>query len=476
MATPDLAAPEQGPALRRHPGREILEAALRRPLLVGLAAAASLLCALTVACLLPPRYRASSVVQAEWDEEDASVRRMAADGTRGFEAVRQRALGRPALERVLKEEDPYRATRGVALPPAEQLEKLRAATRVQSRGANELLIECEHADPAKAALVSSRLASLLIENTEIERAKRAQANPSLLAARLADARKATEAALAALRATSEARSGAATGEAGTVGARQEQLQAEKSSVAAALSAARVRAEGLREAIREQAQPPAPQGNASAEIARLRAERTELRRRYTDEHPDVEALARRIRRLEASTSTSVMPAPGPPVEALAGELRQVEDEIETLSRKNDGLDTEIARLTSGGPSRMGSRSAPDQGRDLVALNSEFERTQKAYAALQDEVAAAEVAWRLSPGALPRLRVVRLARVPAAPFFPNRLLFGLVGLALGVALGASMAVATERRDPTVRGPDDLRRLLPQPLLAEIPLVRARSPRRG
>jgi capsular polysaccharide biosynthesis protein len=77
--------------------------------------------------------------------------------------------------------------------------------------------------------------------------------------------------------------------------------------------------------------------------------------------------------------------------------------------------------------------------------------------------------LGLGALPRFESLGEARVPERPYFPNRLLFGLAGLVLGVAAGLGAALVAERRDPSVKGPEDLEELLPERLLAVIPLVR-------
>jgi capsular polysaccharide biosynthesis protein len=63
------------------------------------------------------------------------------------------------------------------------------------------------------------------------------------------------------------------------------------------------------------------------------------------------------------------------------------------------------------------------------------------------------------------------VPSEPYFPNRPLFALVGLGIGLFLGWVTAVAFELRDHTVKSAEDLQALLPQTLLAEIPLVRVR-----
>jgi uncharacterized protein involved in exopolysaccharide biosynthesis len=455
---------------------DCLQSALRRPLLVCLPALVATLCALTVAFLLPARYRAAALVQVEWEPEAEGGKPPASVDLagRGLEAVRGRILGSATIERVLRDLGPYRAATGESGPSTESPEAALAAVSVKPRGEDAFVIEYEHRDPARAALVSNRLASLLAEEAESERAKRGQADPALSEARLGEARKLLDDALEALRRRREAGSAAAPDESAT--AQRERLEAARRSVATALEVARARSERLRRAIAVEIRPPVAPGGAAAELDRLRAERLELLKRYTEEHPDVVALTVRIRRLEADVSPSAVPAPGAKNDALKAELGRVEAEIETLGRRSDALDAEIAGLASRAPAAGRLPPAADPGQELETLAGNVERAQAAYAALQEEQSAAEAAWRLSSGTLPRLRVLQVAPVPTRPYFPNRLAFGLVGLALGLAAGLGAALVAERRDPSVKGAEDLRALLPQPLLAEIPRVRVpRSSRR-
>jgi succinoglycan biosynthesis transport protein ExoP len=429
------------------------------------------LVAFVAALELPLRYRASALVQAEWEKTaEEALRRIGLDvSNRGLLVVRERVLSRLAIERVLQEVSPGRGRADGTRPVSAQIQAIRAAVSVKALGTNVFRIEYVSGDAGSAALVPNRLARLLIEATESDRVKRAQTDPATLEVRLAEARKSMDAALAALR-----RRGAAPGdsavESGSAPAERARLEAERRTVSVALSAAEARAGRLRQAIEGQVARPAAEGGGTAELARLRAERDELRKRYTEAHPDIVALTVRIRRLEAQVEPSTtLPPASPTAEALAAELAQVEAEIKTLRRRRDELAAAIANLVSRGRASPGARPPSAPERDLEVLTRDFEQAQAAYLALRDEQLAAETEWRLAPGAPPRFQILQQAQVPERPYFPNRLLFALTGLALGLALGLSAALVAERRDPSVKGPEDLRDLLPEPLLAEIPLVR-------
>jgi uncharacterized protein involved in exopolysaccharide biosynthesis len=286
----------------------------------------ALLAAVAVAFLLPQRYRASALIQAVWESEaDAALQRMKGEGAdRRLRAVRGRVLSRSVIERVVKEVKPYGTGAGEDSPLAEQIEATLAAVSVEPRGTDAFIIQYVHDDPTRAALVANRVANLLVEESERERAARSQSSPALLEAHLGDERRALERAGEALR-------------------------------------------------------------------RRRAKRA-----------------------------------APPAE------------------------------------------------DLDRLARDYDEAYTAYLALQDEWRAAETAARVGGGAAARFTVVRPASIPPRPYYPNRVLFALIGLALGLTLSLGAALVAESRDRSVKGPEDLQEILPYPLLAQLPLVR--TPRFG
>jgi uncharacterized protein involved in exopolysaccharide biosynthesis len=85
--------------------------------------------------------------------------------------------------------------------------------------------------------------------------------------------------------------------------------------------------------------------------------------------------------------------------------------------------------------------------------------------------AEAAVR-GPGV--RFKLLGAAAIPPAPEAPSPLAFGLVGALLGLTLGLVAALVAEHRDASVKGPEDLERILPVPLLAALPELRVRDPK--
>jgi len=87
-------------------------------------------------------------------------------------------------------------------------------------------------------------------------------------------------------------------------------------------------------------------------------------------------------------------------------------------------------------------------------------------------ATKAAARPTRAPIVRFELLTPASVPAAPESPDPVLFGLAGALLGLLLGLFAAVVAEHRDRSVKGPEDLDDILPVPLLATLPEVRARD----
>ncbi len=205
-----------------------------------------------------------------------------------------------------------------------------------------------------------------------------------------------------------------------------------------------------------------------ELNRLRDDLAALRARYTDQHPDVETLRRRIARLEAAEAGATpAPAPTPPVET-GEEIRLAEEELAALAEQRALLESRMARLASvpvspdrGEPSLLERRYAELQDR-YVTLEQQREQ------ALQGEV-------RARSRSSARFHVLDAARPPETPYFPSFPLFAAAGTLLGLLAGALGVVAAEGLAPSITTPEDVEEILGSPLLAEIPMTRAGGPLR-
>jgi hypothetical protein len=147
---------------------------------------------------------------------------------------------------------------------------------------------------------------------------------------------------------------------------------------------------------------------------------------------------------------------------------VDQEIAALEQRIQTIDSERLRLLHD------TGSSPPREPTIGSLFAEYEAAQASYSALLGELERAEVVSRIQ-GPLARFEIVQRAEIPQAPYFPDRRLFALAGLVLGVILSLGLVLVAESRDPSIKGPEGLQETLPYSILAQIPLVEVRRSER-
>ena len=414
---------------RRHP----LAPLRLRPWLVGLGAVVGLGAGVAAAVVVPPRYRASATLSLEVEAATAAALPPAV-------ATERLLLRVPGIRDRLEQA------------------RLAASVEVSATGADRIQVGCVDGSPARAAEIANRLADVLVAPPKAEAAGLAPVDPAALEARLAAARHAVEQTTAQLTRLREATDEGA--DAATRAAALQRLRGELAAVTDGLARARGRSEQLRGA-----QEPEP--TPDPELASLRRQLESLRTRYTDQHPDVQAVLRRMRELEGAAARATPDASTPD----AGERQRADAEVTRLEARQAALEAEIARALAPVP-RAGTA---EHDRRLTLLTRERERLQEDYLALVKEQAAQQealVAARTRPAEV--FRLVAPATPPQQPFFPSAPAFAGWGLLAGLLLGVAAAFVAEARDGSVRSAEELERLLGRPLLAAIPLVTSRERR--
>lgn len=450
---------------------QYLEAPLRRPMLTVAPVVLVAITAVAGSFLLAPRYRSTTLLHVRRDDVPEAIRRRESteSADKRVQALRQQLLDRQLVERALHGSSDHEPAEGER-PPAlgEQVDVARAATEIRVQGDEVLRVTYAHHKADEAARFLNRLVSLLVEDAESKHRVRAEAER--LEAALVEARQALVAKEAAVKRLREPHLDGPAVETAPEPVTLSPTTTETAAMADALA----RAAELRRLVeaedQEQAQVPS---RHSAELTELRGRLVALRQRYTDEHPDVEALVRRIRRLEAAAAA---PSRGESAEAAPSPARvalgETEAEIARLEQKQATLEA-----ASAARAPVDRRGKPLRRDDAVRrATSDLGRERESYREALEKWQVAETERGLLAGRGDRFEVVAPARVPEAPFSPNRPLFAFFGLALGLALGLGAAVVAEFRDRSIRGPEDLEETLALPIIAVIPRVRGGRRRRG
>ena len=207
----------------------------------------------------------------------------------------------------------------------------------------------------------------------------------------------------------------------------------------------------------------------SQIARLKAQLTELESRYTDKHPAIQQVREEIAKAEKLKS-EVQTGKGSddsglPVSRGVAEIRsQLKGaELEIQNRKR-----EIASITSemeGYQKRLADTPLREQ--QLAELTQEYNQSRDNYEALlakKNGSALATDMERAQQGE--QFTLLDPPTWPSSPYFPNRLLTTLVGLVGGVMAALAFAFIRELHDNHIHADAEVSQIAKAPILVAIP----------
>jgi protein tyrosine kinase modulator len=210
--------------------------------------------------------------------------------------------------------------------------------------------------------------------------------------------------------------------------------------------------------------PAPQG-PRAELERARAKLRDLRLRYRDSYPDVQALLQeqasleKAVREEAAASAGIAAGPGDKTASTATPAANTDPTLVTEKEKVASLKQQIALtdreiedlekrrervLRDVGAVQGRMNKLPMREQQLASLTRDYEASKANYKSLLDKKLAAEMAanmerWQKAE----RFVMLDVARVPEKPASPNRPVFMAGGILLSLGLAAGIAFLLETR---------------------------------
>jgi polysaccharide chain length determinant protein (PEP-CTERM system associated) len=229
-----------------------------------------------------------------------------------------------------------------------------------------------------------------------------------------------------------------------------------------------------------------------QLLKLKGHLEDLRMKYTEKHPDIlivkkrmAELERRLRVLESEREleVAVSDLPAPKIEAsradrsaarlsphykeVEKQLVVVEMEIKRLREDEEKIKSSMARYTH----RLESTWNREPG--LALLTRDYQNTKEAYQTLLKkslEAQQAENLERRQKGE--QFKVIDPARVPEKPFKPNIPKILLYGFLLGTGLGFAVAFFREQMDRSFRDAEDLETTMGYRVLANIPKIERKA----
>ncbi len=230
-----------------------------------------------------------------------------------------------------------------------------------------------------------------------------------------------------------------------------------------------------------------------QLEQLKNQLAELQTKYTEKHPDIQIVKKRISELEAKiererseknleeqVTVSTLPPPvietkkeggneksalklNPRYKEMESQLIATELEIGRLREEEAKVNAQIGKY------RERIENTPMRELAMAQLMRDYQNTREIYQTLlkkSEEAQQAENLERRQKGE--QFKVIDPARVPEKPFRPDIPKILLFGLFIGMASGFGLAFFKEQTDRSFRDAEDLEATLGFKVLANIPKI--------
>jgi len=223
-------------------------------------------------------------------------------------------------------------------------------------------------------------------------------------------------------------------------------------------------------------PSSAQNNASPTVAvdvggtyenkkdKLKRELEDLRAKYTDNHPDVIDMKKKLADLEKNRDTYDNDVKKDPrYKELKNELTATSLEIKRLQDESASISAQVNKYVG----RIEQTPAREQ--DMAGLLREYESTKATYETLLNKSQGAQQAENLEKRQKgEQFKVIDPARVPEEPFSPEVPKILLISLFAGLASGLALAFIREQMDRSFHDAADVEISLGIKVLATIPKI--------
>jgi polysaccharide chain length determinant protein (PEP-CTERM system associated) len=463
---------------------DLIKSVARRPLWFLLPVVLCVAAAWGIVRLLPPVYRASTLVMVEKQKvpSDYVKATVTSDIDERLKTIEQQITNRDNLERIIDEMKLYPELR--SQPLDKTVQQMRERDLAVQRQGDVFRIYFKSLDPRMAAAVANRIAELFIQENLRLRENQAQGTSSFLESELAQTKAKLELQESKIAVFKQQYMGQLPEQRDTNLQGVTQLQSKLEINMDALDKAETRKIILQRQVAELQQMPSasplvvparPSGPAApTRLDQLRAELVELQSRYTDRHPDVIRTRNEIARLEelqrsappeSPEETADTPAPAKPRvdPGLRAQVDAVDMEISSLKAERQRTLDDIARYQA----RL--ESVPRVEQDLLSLTRDYDNIKRSYDELLDKRIEARLAENLEKSRQgEQFTILEKAVPPSDPYAPNPVVFLAGGLMIGGLLGLGGALVREQTDSTYADAEELQAAFPGvPVLATIPI---------
>ncbi len=215
--------------------------------------------------------------------------------------------------------------------------------------------------------------------------------------------------------------------------------------------------------------PQEQNTGPSELEKLKSEYAKLSSIYSDNHPTLKALQRRIDNLEKNTPSSIA-APTKSVTAQSVMVAKVQAQMDAANVRLKTLQVEEANIRSKIRQTEGGvmQSAQTEG-VLGKLERDYETAKSAYAEVKAKQDASKIAQNIEmQNKGERFVLIQAPILPEKTIKPNRWLIILAGFIGAIVAAVGSAVMIEMFDKRIRGVDALVYAMKIQPMAVIPYI--------
>lgn len=193
--------------------------------------------------------------------------------------------------------------------------------------------------------------------------------------------------------------------------------------------------------------------AGNNLNQLVAQLKQLQNRYTEQHPDIISLKKRIADLKNQVQ--------PPIENI--EYTNLKKEIKRLEAENLDLMKKISHY------EVLVDSTPKREQELMSLKNSYDSINGTYSSFLEKKQEAKLSVKLEKKQkMDQFRILDPARLPERSSEPDMVRLFLTVIAASLGIGGGLAFMLEYFDTSIRKPDDIEISIGLPVLSTIPFI--------
>lgn len=433
-----------------------------------------LLISIVVAYVMPPSYRSTGTIMVETPQvlEGGVSRAVRKDLDERINVIKQRVMTRESLLQIINKYSLFKEESG-SLTTTELIDKMRSRVAVESLGTSQqgqptsaFTISFEDKSPQVALQVANDLVTLFLDwNVKLRTEGAAETTVffSQEASKLKDEVDKLEGKISAYKRQHSDNLPE------QLGLRTSMLSRAENDLYAAERDIRSGNEELRSLEAElSAAKHGMSDNPNQTLPSLKAEYTRLSAVYTESHPDLRALKRKIDALEQGGGTTESNDAAAKVTNLSAfkiqaKIDAVNARLESLAQQKKMLQAKISQNENA------MEQTPRVAQDLDVLIRDRDSAQRKFDELRNKKMNAQIAQSLeSENMAERFTLLEPPIQPEKPFKPDRKKIIALGFFFALAAAVGVIMFLESLDKRIRGAEALTHVLGHRPLVVIPYL--------